>query len=566
MLYLCIMNSRLIVLITLMVSVAIIILIGIQTYWIKNAVELREASFQRSISEAVNDLMSKIEKEEINRQIRKNREYNSLLRSIDSLDYLIYLETGNYDHISGGGSFKYQRHQEWDQVRDGNGVKLVKKSDTVAIDFPGRENKLPPEVKGDNSEIQENAQIPKSSDTPYEENEIDIDTSGRPQTVQSGPSLSEKAVQLNRKKAFLLNQVFDEMFNNPFSPYIENWLTKGKLDTLLRTSLENKGIDAKYEFGVFSKSRNLMVIEKDPELRQELLNEGTYFRLFPANNYAPPDFLILYFPNQTSYLLLQMGGMLTISGLLMLFIIFAFMTVIMAIFRQKKLSEMKNDFINNMTHEFKTPISTVSLACEVLNDKSVPKSEEFVRSYIDLISEENKRLGLMAEKILQTAILEKGQLKLRKEKINLHNIIEDVAHKIAIQVQIRDGSIVTELNATEPEIWADKVHVTNVINNLLDNANKYSPRKPMITIVTKDLDNGVQISIADNGIGIHKANLKKIFEKLYRVPTGDVHNVKGFGLGLSYVKFIVEKHEGHVNVESEQGKGSTFRIWLPNSA
>lgn len=550
-----------------MVSIAIIILIGIQTYWIKNAVELREANFQRSVSEAVNDLMSKIEKEEINRQIRKNREYNSLLRSIDSLDYLIYLETGNYDHISSGGSFSYQRHQEWDQVPDGNGVKLVKKSDTVAINYPGQENQASDETTVQDSDIPQNSDIPKSSDNSRDENEIiNIDTSKKSAATQSGSSLSETAVQLNRKKAFLLNQVFDEMFNNPFTPFIENWLTKGKLDTLLMTSLENKGIDAKYEFGVFSKSRNLMVIEKDPELRQDLLQEGTYYRLFPANTYAPPDFLVLYFPNQTRYLLLQMGGMLTISGLLMLFIIFAFMTVIMAIFRQKKLSEMKNDFINNMTHEFKTPISTVSLACEVLNDESVPKSEEFVRSYIDIISEENKRLGLMAEKILQTAILEKGQLKLRKEKINLHNIIEDVVHKIAIQVQIRDGSILTELNAAEPEILADKVHVTNVINNLLDNANKYSPRKPMITIMTKNLDNGVQISITDNGIGIHKANLKKIFEKLYRVPTGDVHNVKGFGLGLSYVQFIVEKHEGRVNVESEQGKGSTFRIWLPHSA
>jgi two-component system phosphate regulon sensor histidine kinase PhoR len=138
-----------------------------------------------------------------------------------------------------------------------------------------------------------------------------------------------------------------------------------------------------------------------------------------------------------------------------------------------------------------------------------------------------------------------------------------VAHKIAIQVEIRDGSINEVLDAPNAVIFADKVHITNVINNLLDNANKYSPRKPMITVVTRNLDDGVQVSITDNGIGINKANLRKVFEKLYRVPTGDVHNVKGFGLGLSYVKFIVEKHGGHVSVESEPGKGSTFRIWLP---
>ncbi len=515
------MNSRVIVWITLLVSIAIVILIGIQAYWIKNAVELRETNFRRSVAEAVGEVMLKIEKEEVNRQIQKNIEYNILLRSIDSLDYLIYLETGNTDHIQ-SGSFNYKRKQEWNEVIENNEWKLVKKSDSSSIEYPGQDT-----IK---------------------------DT-----TI----SLTDRAKQLNRKKAFLLNQVFDEMFNNPFTPYIENWLTEGKIDTLLKNALDNKGINAKYQFCIYSKQRNLVVIEKDPAARQQLMQDGLYYRLFPANNYSPNDYLVLYFPNQTRYLLVQMSGMVTISGVLMLVIILSFMFVIITIFRQKKLSQMKNDFINNMTHEFKTPISTVSLACEVLNDPSVPKSDEFVKSYIDIISEENKRLGVMAEKILQTAILEKGQLNLRKEKIDIHHIIEDVAHKIAIQVEIRDGSIQTELNATEPFIIADKVHITNVINNLLDNANKYSPRKPLITISTQDQNEGMQISITDNGIGINKANLKKIFEKLYRVPTGDVHNVKGFGLGLSYVKFIVEKHGGRVTVESEPGKGSTFRVWLP---
>lgn len=520
------MNRKIIILITLLVSIAIVILIGIQTYWIKNAVALRETNFQRSVSEAVNDLMIRIETEEINRQIRKNIEYNTLLRSIDSLDYLIYLETGNTDHMNpGSGSMSYQRKQEWDEVRDGDQWKIIKKSDSSHL----------------------NLTEDQDADNPNN-------------------SLSERARQLNRKKAFLLNQVFDEMFNNPFSPYIESWLSKGELDTLLHNAFINKGINTDYQFGIYSKTRNLMVFEKDQEFRNQLLSEGLYFKLFPSNNYAPPDYLLLYFPNQTRYLLIQMAGMLTISGFLMLIIISAFMVVIIAIFKQKKLSEMKNDFINNMTHEFKTPISTVSLACEVLNDQSVPKTHDFVSSYINIISEENKRLGVLAEKILQTAILEKGQLNLRKEKIDLHDIIDDIAHKIAIQVEIRDGSIVTLHNAINPYVVADKVHITNVINNLLDNANKYTPRKPIITVTTQNFLNGVSISITDNGIGINKANQKRIFEKLYRVPTGDVHNVKGFGLGLSYVKFIIDKHEGKVSVESEMGRGSTFKIWLPHEA
>jgi two-component system phosphate regulon sensor histidine kinase PhoR len=194
----------------------------------------------------------------------------------------------------------------------------------------------------------------------------------------------------------------------------------------------------------------------------------------------------------------------------------------------------------------------------------VSKTDELVYSYIDIISQENKRLGVLAEKILQTAILEKGQLILRKENIDLHSVISDVIRKIAIQVEIRDGNITTDFRATKPEILADKVHITNVINNLLDNANKYTPKKPAIVVATEDQGNGLLISITDNGPGISKNNQKKIFDKLYRVPTGDVHNVKGFGLGLSYVKFIAEKHGGQVSVESEPGKGSTFRVWLPS--
>lgn len=518
------MNRRLIVFIAILVSAALIILTGIQAYWIRSAVKLREANFQRSVAEAASDLMVRLEKTEVARQVKKNREYNSLMHTIDSLDYLINLESEKLGiEPDTAGSFNYQREQEWSEVFEDNQWKLVKRSDSARMKYPGSGKEAPGSEK-----------------------------------------LSERAVQLNRKKAFLLNQMFDEVFNSPFVPNIENRITKGQLDTLLHQILSDKGIKAKYEFGVFSEGRNIMVIEKNPGFQKELMEKGLFFQLFPGNNYAAPDYLLIWFPEQTRYLLVQMSGMLIISGVLMLIIIFSFVIVIISIIRQKKLNEMKNDFINNMTHEFKTPISTVSLACEVLNDPDVSKTDELIHSYIDIISQENKRLGVLAEKILQTAILEKGQLNLRKENIDLHSIASDVIRKISIQVEIRDGSITMDFKAKNPEILADRVHITNVINNLLDNANKYTPKKPVIVVSTTDNKNGVLLSITDNGMGISKTNQKKIFDKLYRVPTGDVHNVKGFGLGLSYVKFIVEKHEGEVSVESEPGKGSTFNVWLPS--
>ncbi|MDD4213823.1 MAG: HAMP domain-containing sensor histidine kinase, partial [Bacteroidales bacterium] len=219
--------------------------------------------------------------------------------------------------------------------------------------------------------------------------------------------------------------------------------------------------------------------------------------------------------------------------------------------------------INNMTHEFKTPISTIALSCEVLSDNSVEKSQPLYNNYIRVINEENKRLGAMAEKILQTAVIDKGQVNLHTELIDIHKIINETVQSIRIQVEVKKGMIKTELNAENTLISADKTHITNVIYNVIDNANKYSIVNPYIIVKTNSDNKGIHITVCDNGIGISKANQKKIFDRLYRVNTGNVHNVKGFGLGLHYVKTIVETHGGKVNVESEIKKGTTIFIFLP---
>jgi two-component system phosphate regulon sensor histidine kinase PhoR len=255
--------------------------------------------------------------------------------------------------------------------------------------------------------------------------------------------------------------------------------------------------------------------------------------------------------------------MLFASATLILIIIYSFSYTIFTIFRQKKLSEIKNDFVNNMTHEIKTPIATISLACEVLNDKDVKKSEDLFANYINMIKHENKRLETLVEHILQTATLEKGQLILRKEELDIHAIISTAVNNVGFHVMQKSGRIIENLNAANPIIRADKVHITNLIYNLLDNANKYSPEKPKIVISTENSNNGLIIKVADNGIGISKANQKKIFEKFSRIATGNVHDVKGFGLGLSYVKAIVDKHQGKISIESELKKGSVFIVYLP---
>ena len=224
---------------------------------------------------------------------------------------------------------------------------------------------------------------------------------------------------------------------------------------------------------------------------------------------------------------------------------------------------MKNDFINNMTHEFKTPISTIALACEALKDSDIQKTEVLYDNYVGVINEENGRLGLMAEQILQTAIIDKGQLKLNKSVNNMHDIISVAVGSKNMDLESKGGKIEVQLNGMHPDVLGDNIHLTNVIINLLDNAIKYCIKVPDIIINTNNSGNYLLIRIKDNGIGISNSNRKKIFEKLYRVPTGNIHNFKGFGLGLSYVKAIVDQHEGDISVDSELGVGSTFTIKLP---
>lgn len=337
-----------------------------------------------------------------------------------------------------------------------------------------------------------------------------------------------------------------------------------RLDSLLKLEFENVGIRADYEMAVFNKLRQPEIIspENEPYVEQFLV-EGYKSQLFPNDPNSDVNFLRVWFPNQRGYLLRSMISMLATSGILLLVIMVLFSYSIRTIYRQKKLSEIKNDFINNMTHELKTPIATISLACEAMNDPDMQNSPKAMSSYLGMINEENKRLGILVENVLRTAIFEQGDMQLRVNKVNIHMVIEQVIKNIEIQIKKKKGQIIQHLDAGNPVIEGDHLHITNVIYNLIDNAIKYSEISPTVEIYTRDEMEGIAIAFKDNGIGITRENQRKIFDKLYRVPTGNVHNVKGFGLGLSYVKGVIEKHGGFVEVASEVKKGSTFTIHIP---
>jgi signal transduction histidine kinase len=258
----------------------------------------------------------------------------------------------------------------------------------------------------------------------------------------------------------------------------------------------------------------------------------------------------------------MIGYMGSSSILLTLFIIIIFGVTIFVIIRQKRISEIRNDFVNNMTHELKTPISTISLASQMLSDKSIPIESKNLTNLAGVISDETKRLSYQVEKVLQMAVFDKGKISLKIRQLDIHELVNNVVKNFIIQVRNRNGQITKNLDAEFSIANIDEVHFSNVLFNLLDNAIKYSKGQPVIEVSTFNKKKGIVIQVKDNGIGISKANQKKIFERFFRVSTGNIHNVKGFGLGLSYVKKIVEEMGGKISLESEINVGTKFDVWL----
>ncbi|MBU1820257.1 MAG: HAMP domain-containing histidine kinase, partial [Bacteroidetes bacterium] len=279
--------------------------------------------------------------------------------------------------------------------------------------------------------------------------------------------------------------------------------------------------------------------------------------------------LYVYFPDQQAYILRNMSAMFASSGILVLVIMICFYVAVSTILKQKKLSDIRNDFINNMTHEFRTPISTIALATDMAqeNTSSVPVAELSTRidRYLGIIREENKRLGTHVEKVLQMALLDKGEVKLKQGVVNMHDLIAKVLNSLSVQIEQRQGEVELDFEASEELVQGDEVHLSNVLYNLVDNAIKYSPEILHLTLSTSNEKGGIRISIADQGLGMSRDQAQRIFDKFYRVPTGNLHNVKGFGLGLSYVKKMVAAHEGTIEVKSHPGQGSVFTVWLPVS-
>lgn len=363
------------------------------------------------------------------------------------------------------------------------------------------------------------------------------------------------------QKALLDEVVYSILYTASDKP-LKQRINFKMLDQDLKTELMNNGIDIPYHFTVSTQDGR--EVYRCPDYvgeGEDYTYTQTLFRNDPPNRMG---IVKIHFPDMNSYIFSSVKFMIP-SIVFTVVLLVTFIFTIVVIFRQKRYTEIKNDFINNMTHELKTPISSISLAAQMLNDESVAKSPVMMKHLGGVINDESKRLRFLVEKVLQMSMFDRKKAIFKKKELNLNDLVENVANTFTLRVEHTGGHIKTDLKATSPTIYVDEMHFTNVIFNLLDNAVKYRDpdRGVELLLATWNDKDKLCLSIKDNGLGIKKENLKKIFEKFYRVHTGNVHDVKGFGLGLAYVKKIVELHKGEIHAESEKGKGTTFIITLP---
>jgi len=343
---------------------------------------------------------------------------------------------------------------------------------------------------------------------------------------------------------------------------LNNGLNVDALKPLIKAEFTEAGLHGPYVYGIFIPNALKPEYISKPGFDEQLLESK---HIASLSCIFKNDEMVLgaWFPDERNRAMHSIFWWLLVCFILLTVLVFGFIFTIYSFLRQKKISEMKSDFVNNITHEFKTPIATISLASEMLLKPSILSSETKARKYAGIIYDENIRLKNQVENVLQLASLDNGTFSLKYKSIDIHQLINKVADSFQLIVKEKNGSVKLLLNATNHQSYADSMHIENVISNLLDNANKYSPGIPDITLSTFNRNDHIVVAVEDKGIGISKENQKRIFRKLYRVHTGNLHDVKGFGLGLYYVKSLIEAHNGNVNLHSEPGKGSRFEISLP---
>ncbi len=507
------MKQKYIILLAVFFFLAISGLVFIQFKWIDSVIRTEDQKFRFAVNEALKEVVNQMERAETYKRIM------SKMRPESNMDF------DNQDDAPS--------NQVMQMMLKRYGFNKGSRSEII------RRSKRP-SLLAEQQTIAEH-----DNDTLY----------SRTMEVQTGTSsrIAGKIISIEN----IVSQLIRE------APPLRERIDPEEINSTLKKSLDAVGIHLSYEYAVRGDYNTILYRTENFSTMTE---SSMYMRqLFPNDPIPGNNVLLIYFPEENAYKVKHIAFMAASSMFIALLLLVLATSTFIVIFRQKKLSEIKNDFINNMTHELKTPISTISLASQMLGDNNIPESSKDVTGLANIINEESTRLRFHVEKVLHAAIFESTHMIIRKEESDLHQIILRAVEIFSLQVTGRGGTLSTHLDASDPVVYLDEANFLNALLNLLDNALKYSIGTPEISISTSQASKGIILTVSDNGIGISKENLKRIFDRFYRVPTGNTHNIKGFGLGLSFVKKIVEEHQGTIHVESQLNKGTRITIFLPKN-
>ncbi|MGA9638295.1 sensor histidine kinase [Flavobacterium sp.] len=523
------MNKMFFRLLVLLMSLSLIGIILVQVYWFNTSFKNNDEQFKFHVKQVIGNVADKLEKQEAYSFYDKYNHYKDSTGKIPQKDDLL--------------EFYYvQKNPKTNET-------IVYSNSVISEDYNISSSFFD---KKFNSERFKNFSSKRVTEV-Y--NNINIDKPNFQQNLTPNIKI-EKAGNLD----ILDNAQFEIFFKDIASVMpLEERTTNEKLQKLIKKELEQYGVNTKFEFaiynnGVESKIKSSGFCNKE---------EGYSIPVFSDNEGNDKYKLFVMFPNKKKFLLSELVSITILSIIFTLIILIAYTSALNQLIRQRQISEIKTDFINNMTHEFKTPIATINLALDAIKNPKIIEDKEKVFKYLQMIRDENKRMHAQVENVLRISKLEKKELDIEKESTNIEEIIEDAIEHVSLILEDREGSITSHFEANRNSVLVNEGHFTNVVVNILENAIKYSPEPPEIDIYTENIKDMILIKIQDRGLGMSKVAQKRVFEKFYREHTGDIHNVKGHGLGLAYVKRIVEDHNGQVYVESEKGKGSTFIIKIP---
>ncbi len=538
------MKKKSIIGLVVLMGFSLLGIILVQFLWMNNAIQVQNEKFTATIYDALNASIQRIEKEQaanyfiqqfLPGQFRPNTPINN--NNVNSLPYFPQPKnqnTENLDHITddekyvntplGNGTF--EAHLEFQSNGEPKQV-IIKKEN---IDF------------NDKNDVKVMEEV----------------ISNMEDSIRRALNKSVNMDALN-----MFNQFSYELQMRSVNPLQR--INTENLKKVLDYELNARGLDLDYEYAIIDKNTGKLTNIYTSNYYKDDSDFKFVANLFPNDIFRSwsPLALDIYFPHQGQFIIKSLGILFGSSLIFTLFILLTFLYTLRTILNQKKLSEIKSDFINNMTHEFKTPIATISLATDNIANPMIIKNPEHISSFLKIIKEENKRMNNQVERVLQMSLIEKRDFQLMPIEKDLHQIVNDAVQKMQLLAEQKSAVISSHLNAVKTVFNVDEVHFTNVIVNLLENALKYSRENPVIDILTSNNKNGIEITIRDNGIGMSKEQQAKVFEKFFRATKGNIHNVKGFGLGLSYVKAIMLQHGGNIFVKSKLGEGSEFTLFLP---